>query len=202
MSFKVDKHLMRFVCGIILISTVFAVSCCTLRWKQDQSKRAAGDTNNRDAIYKEITNGSDVRADLQLGALQQADAKNAVSVLGLFSEAGYVDGGQTVIFEMEDGSAQLQRTEPGAKQPGEARSISPDRFKALMSSLSEFRNIGNYNKASFDGVRFEFIHCRRNDKDSPLKLEQRSLIMTLQDDAEAEPFRKFLGIFDDLNKSK
>jgi hypothetical protein len=202
MSHNVNKNLMNLLHSLVLFSTMFAVSCCTFRWNRSQSERAAGDTSNRESIYKSISAAGDIRTDLQLSALIQADQKNAASVVGLFSEAGYVDGGQTVIFEMEDGSGEVQRTEPGSKEPLETRKLTNDQLKSFLTSLEEFKTIGNYERPSFDGVRFELLHCRRSDKASPLKLEQRSMIMTLQDDAEAEPFRKLLAVFDSLNKSK
>jgi hypothetical protein len=181
---------------IILVSSF--VSCCTFKWRRDNAKSEKNSSPGRDEHYQNAVANHQLRTDLQLRCLKQADQLGAQSFFGLFSEAGYVDGGQTAVYILDSGNAKIEHMLPGHNEFGQLREVSKSKIQPWLEKVNATEKLPDYTKPSFDGVRHEYVHFRRASADEPLQLDHKVFIMTLLEGSDSELYRRFLDIFNEV----
>jgi len=79
---------------------------------------------------------------------------------GLFSEGGWADAGQIMIFGVSD-DGHLALVDPAAAEITLERAMKPAEFAAIREATTAGEKLETLEKQAFDGLRFEYVHLRK-----------------------------------------
>jgi len=81
---------------------------------------------------------------------------------GLFSQGGWADAGQVMVFVTKDGqSARLQTVRPGKKTIDIDRPLQTVELQQVLAQAQAAQGLADVITATFDGVEFEYVHATR-----------------------------------------
>jgi len=81
---------------------------------------------------------------------------------GLFSQSGWIDSGQVMVFVAKDGkSARLQTVRPGKKTIDIDRPLQTAELQEILAQAQAAQGLADVVTATFDGVEFEYVHAVR-----------------------------------------
>ena len=97
-------------------------------------------------------------------AEQNAQGSGANEAYGLFSEGGWSNAGQTMVFvDQEAGMAELRRVSPGRRDVDQQRKLQPQEWQRLAAAVKEAGELDDLKKTGFDGIIFEFVTMKMNE---------------------------------------
>jgi hypothetical protein len=108
---------------------------------------------------------------------ERAAALGAVEAWGLFSDAGYADDGQIMIFALGDGTATVEVVSPGGRAPKVLLPVSAADLLQLRKELGGLDELEDFVEPSFDGIRREAVHMVRVADSGPLDVKTRIMIV-------------------------
>jgi hypothetical protein len=82
---------------------------------------------------------------------------------GLFSEGGWADAGQTMVFiNKAYTAAWVVQVNPGSKDQTEPKQLDEAAWNKLKETVSNSEDLNDIDVTSFDGLVFEFVKARRD----------------------------------------
>ncbi|MEY4631688.1 MAG: hypothetical protein RIQ81_1808 [Pseudomonadota bacterium] len=107
----------------------------------------------------------------------RATALQATEAWGLFSEAGYVDDGQIMIFVLPSGTAAVESVAPGARTVKQLASVSAADLLLLRKEFAFFDELDDFIEPAFDSIQREAVHLVRVADNGPLDVKTRFIIV-------------------------
>lgn len=96
---------------------------------------------------------------------QKSDKYN--EAWGLFSEGGWSDTGQILIFANADRSqTRLVTSAPNKREINRDRALTSAEWQAIESQIKTFATLADVNETMFDGIVYEFVYARLEDGQS------------------------------------
>ena len=111
-----------------------------------------------------LANQSEVGSSFQLHLMRTAYLDGAKEAWGLFTEAGYVNAGQHMVYRFANDRAKREWTKPNSRKIEGPESVTTKRLTQFEKSIQHAQQLKPYTVASFDGLRYEYIHIKINDK--------------------------------------
>lgn len=167
-----------------LVSFLMTVVCCScfmsgrsaISEPQDKGIATADDTAsntqptvtrrvltaNIEKALNKIADDGKVRPDFQRHLIHTAWLDGAAEAWGLFSEAGYVNAGQYMIYRLDDQSGRREWAKRNQNKIQGPDSIDKKRLENFQSRVQHASALKTYNPPSFDGLRYEFLHIKIN----------------------------------------
>lgn len=174
------RSFLRLVC--LPIVAFLVVACGNSACTTSRSQEAAGVTDLQPAAKPKVAMAARlIDARIQPG-WQKAFGARAASLKaseawGLFSEAGYVDDGQIMIFVLPDGTAAVEAVSPGAKAAKQLAPVSAADLMQLRKEFDGFDELEDFIEPVFDAVQREAVHLVRAVDDGPLDVKTRVLMV-------------------------
>lgn len=177
----------RFVFFLTALSALAFVACgnsaCAMRKNSGSGRgKTAGAA---EAVTPASPIAPRVATSWQKAFLQRAAELKAKEAWGLFSEAGWADDGQTMIYVLPDGSAQVEAVLPGGRAVKDLTPVSAADVLALKKDLAPLDGLEDYVPAAFDALLYEMVHLVPVG-DSP-GLDVKTRIMAVRVDPEKAP---------------
>lgn len=118
-----------------------------------------------------------IKPDWQKVFIELAMEIKAVEAWGLFSEGGWVDDGQTMVFVLPDGTARVDAVLPGGRAADTLKPVSAADVLLLRRDLSDLDGLEDHVETVFDAVQYEAVHLVPLASDSRLDVKTRIMIV-------------------------
>lgn len=118
-----------------------------------------------------------VKPDWQKVFIERAMEIKAVEAWGLFSEGGWVDDGQTMVFVLPDGTARVDAVLPGGRAADTLKPVSAADVLLLRRDLLDLDGLEDHIETVFDAVQYEAVHLVPLASDSRLDVKTRIMIV-------------------------
>jgi len=105
--------------------------------------------------------------------IQRSRELKAVEAWGLFSDGGWVNDGQTMIYVMPDGSAKVEVVYPGGRGVNELSPVSAADVLKLRKDLEPLDGLEDHVAAVYDAIGYELVHLVPVAPDTVLDVKTR-----------------------------
>lgn len=181
---------------LALVASFVLCGACGCIFKSDKMK--SPNTDN-DGSQEEKSNTGRVRRDWQDVFLKKLAAEGFVEGWGLFSEGGYADNGQFMLFvRPQTQGAVLVHVAVNTKDASAPRDLGEKVVAGLREKLAAGDTLADHNVVSFDGLQYEFVHAKM--VDGKVAVIKRLFMNSLHTGGSTAAYEALVGAFDALVK--
>ncbi len=159
---------------------LFAVACgnsgCTFR-KSTESASAILDVKAPVSKMSAKLVDARIQPVWQQAFNDRATSIGATEAWGLFSDAGYADDGQIMIFVLSDGTAKVEVVSPGGRAAKTLLPLSAADLLRFRREVTTMDGLEDFVEPVFDSIRREAVHLVRVTDSGPLDVKTRIMIV-------------------------
>lgn len=141
-----------------------------------------------------------IQAGWQEKFVKRSTELNATEAWGVFSEGGWVDDGQLMVFVTPDGRATIEFVPPGAKTVGNRAEIGAADVEMLRGKLGKLDGLEDHVTAAYDAVGYELVHLISL-ADTGLAVKTRIMMVMPTEEKSPDHFA-VLAAMKDLRRSR
>lgn len=113
----------------------------------------------------------------QKNFMERAKELKAVEAWGLFSEGGWVDDGQTMVFVVPEGLAEVEAVFPGGRAASKLKPISAADVLLFRKNMASLDGLEDHIEAVFDAVQYELVHLVPLESEAQLGVKTRIMMV-------------------------
>jgi len=91
---------------------------------------------------------------------------------GLFSQGGYVDAGQVLVYASADLTAQIELVPPAGSRRERRAQMTAEGLRTFREELSPAETLRDLDEPIFDGMRYEYVHAKLDPNGQPRVLRR------------------------------
>jgi len=180
----------------LAITCAIIFTACTACVLQQPAKKTLSDPTGE--AMAQFLGHARIQKDLQVNASKDFLASDYGQMHALFSESGYADRGQTVVYSNSDAeSGNLRRWLPNQSEPAWQKSLAAKDLKTFFAATNAAATLEDFAPPSFDGVAYEYLFLSKNEEGN-LVMEHKIFMQRLGVDAASKEHEKLVTSFSSL----
>ncbi len=185
-------QVMKLTIAGIAAPLILVVSSCFLGFGKQPAAEPKATNSEQEA--RALSEKGEVRPDFQFHMLQSMTKHEYPEAWGLFSDAGYLDNGQVIVYRRKaQNAAAREWVDRGQDKIQGPADLATDTFATFAKSVAEASHLQDYKPTTFDAIRYEYVHARRNDAGN-LEIVQRVFMNNPPAEPES-PYRALVQAF-------